>query len=180
MSTSAPALAPAPQSSALVRYATASTIALFLVVGVTGGLMFFHVAPGPLKLMHEWLSLVFVVAAAVHVVRNWKGFVKVLKARATLLVFGATLLVGGMFFLAPRGEGKGNPMRELATTAQRAPLSALAPVLGVTSEELLGRLRAQGIQIDDARLSVADVAARQGMDPQRVLGIVLSGQRRAR
>jgi hypothetical protein len=165
--------ATAAQPRPWARYATASTIGLFLIVGVTGVLMFFHVAPGPLKAAHEWLSLLFVVAAVVHVVRNGKAFTKLLRAPSTWIVIGGAVLASALFFLAP-GDGGSNPMRALAQSAQRAPISALAPVLGVSSDELLARLRQNGIQADDARLSADEIAAKQGLEPQRVLSAMLT------
>lgn len=179
MSTNTAILSPAsPQQKAILRYATAATIALFLIVGVSGVLMFFHVAPGPIKLAHEWLSLLFVAAAVIHVVRNGKAFNKLLRARPTWLLLGGALVGAALFFLAPSREGGGNPMRGLAASAQKAPITALAPVIGASPDEVLRRLRAQGIQADDAKLSANEIAERQGMDPQRVLGAMLTKGKR--
>ena len=52
-------------------YATPLATGAGLVVGVTGLMMFFHLAEGAVKELHEWLGVVAVAAVLLHVVRNW-------------------------------------------------------------------------------------------------------------
>ena len=63
----------------IARYATAATIATFLVTGITGVLMFYHIGGYYLRTAHDWIGMAFVVAAVFHVVRNWNGCVKLMK-----------------------------------------------------------------------------------------------------
>ena len=44
----------------LRKYATQTTMALSLVVGVTGVMMFYHFYKGEVEALHEWLGLAFV------------------------------------------------------------------------------------------------------------------------
>ncbi len=46
----------------------------FLLMGVTGILMFFHWDTGLNKTVHEWLGWAMVVAVALHVKVNLQGF----------------------------------------------------------------------------------------------------------
>ena len=46
----------------------------FLLIAVTGILMFFHVDTGLNKVAHEWLGLLMVVAIILHIMLNFKGF----------------------------------------------------------------------------------------------------------
>ncbi len=72
----------------VARYATAATLATFLVTGVTGVLLFYHVGGQYLRTAHDWVGMAFVVASVLHVVRNWNACVKLLKkprAQAVLL-----------------------------------------------------------------------------------------------
>src|SRR5690606_36705954 len=45
----------------------------FLVVGITGLLMFFHLFEGYTEEVHKVLGLFFVVCAISHIILNWKG-----------------------------------------------------------------------------------------------------------
>lgn len=53
------------------EWATPLTIGLFLLMGVTGLLMFFHWDNSLQKTLHEWLRWLMVAAAVVHALANW-------------------------------------------------------------------------------------------------------------
>ena len=52
--------------------ATSLTSLVFLVVGITGVMMYFHLFTSSVKDLHEILGLLFVVAALFHVLVNFK------------------------------------------------------------------------------------------------------------
>jgi amino acid transporter len=55
------------------NYVTPLITLVFLVVGITGVLMFFHLFDGCTEVVHEFLGLFFVVCAVFHVILNWKA-----------------------------------------------------------------------------------------------------------
>ena len=54
----------------LRSWVTPITIGSFLLLGVTGLLMFFKVRGGLIVVAHEWLSPIFVVGACLHIFLN--------------------------------------------------------------------------------------------------------------
>ena len=64
------------------RFAGILTGLTFLVVGVTGVLMFFHVKSGTIVGLHEWLGICFLVAAGFHLAINWRSFASYLNSPA--------------------------------------------------------------------------------------------------
>ena len=54
--------------------ATPLTIGIFLIMSVTGILMFFHWDTGFNKLAHEWLGWLMVVAVVLHILANMTAF----------------------------------------------------------------------------------------------------------
>src|SRR5690554_7727665 len=58
---------------------------IFLVVGLSGLLMFFHVFDGYTEVVHEILGLFFVVFSVLHVILNWKAFKIYFKMRVFIL-----------------------------------------------------------------------------------------------
>ena len=121
-------------SDGLRRHATAATAAVFVVVGLSGVLMFFHLGEAQVKELHEWLGLGFVAFAALHVWRNGAAFARLVTRPATHVALGVASLAAAGFMLAADGDGGGNPMGRFVRLAEQAPLSALAPVLGVSEE----------------------------------------------
>lgn len=151
--------------SVLQRQATPFTTSLFVISAVSGVALFFHVGTAWFREMHEILSLVLLVPFALHVWRNWPAFVGYFKRGAmTAAIVGGLVLSGLFVYEAESGGSAGNPMMTLATRAQQAPLSALAPLLGITDAALVDRLKAAGIADATAADSLAGIAARTGRD----------------
>lgn len=163
------------KKSFLATYATALTTAIFLVVAVTGVLVFFHIGEKYIKGAHEWLGLAFVLAAGLHVVRHWKGFVNLMKQKRTWALSGlATLALGGFMLSASLGPSSGgNPMKAMVDVTTRAPVESLAPVLGIGTDELVKRLEAGGVQVASASQTLEEIAKSQGQPLPKLYGLIL-------
>jgi hypothetical protein len=141
------------------EWATPVTIGAFVLMAVTGLLMFFHWDSGLNKLAHEWLGWVMIAGVALHVAVNWGAFRRYFMASATgrgvIAAFAVILLTS----FAPVGGGKGAPPPVLAMNAiARAPIAALAPLAGRSAEEMIRALNAAGIAVAGPEASIASVA----------------------
>mgnify|MGYP000869958899 CR=1 FL=1 len=54
------------------NYVTPFISLVFLVVGISGVLMFFHLFDGYTEVVHEVLGVFFMICAVMHIVLNWK------------------------------------------------------------------------------------------------------------
>lgn len=158
--------------SVLRRYVTQSTSAVGLIVGITGLMLFFHLARGPVESAHEWLGLLFVVIALLHVVRHRRSFAVMLRERRQQVLFAVAALGFAAFLLAPSNGP--NPRHRLIDLAMEAPLARLAPVVGIVPEEAERRLTAAGIAVPNTEQSLAGIAAFNHVEPGQLLGLVLS------
>ncbi|MBC7908112.1 MAG: DUF4405 domain-containing protein [Rhodospirillaceae bacterium] len=156
----------------LRKYATQATSALAVVIGVTGVMMFFRIAKGEVEAMHEWLGLTFVAVAALHVVRHRRGFMAMLRQPRMRALFVVTA-VAALAFLVRGPVKQGNPLRQITQMTANAPLSALAPVMGVSTEELTTRLQGAGLTVTGTDQSIDSIAKAQGRDPIGVLADLL-------
>jgi hypothetical protein len=73
----------------------------FLVVATTGLLMLLHVRLPGMKGLHEWMGVVFVVAALLHIVLNWRPFLTCLRQRSAAVALGVALVLGAVALLVP-------------------------------------------------------------------------------
>lgn len=146
------------------KHATACTAALFLVVGVSGILIFFHLGNNLFKTLHEWLGLGFVALSILHVWRNGPGFLKLLTKPATYVALVIALGIAGgfVFNAATTKETGGNPMRRVIQAMETAPISAVAPVVGTDLAGLQTRLDAIGVKADDGSASLRKLAQQSG------------------
>lgn len=153
------------------EWATPLTIGAFLLMGVTGLLMFFHWDNSLQKTLHEWLGWLMVAAAVVHALANWLGFKRYFKPGPALwLVVLSALVLAGSFIPWSGGAKKGPSTPALAIqTLSGAPVRLLAPLYGQTPEQARQALAAAGITLADDEASLASAV---GKDRER-LGVAL-------
>lgn len=155
----------------LKKYSTPLAGALALVICITGVMMFYGVFKGEVQAMHEWLGMAFVVAVVLHLVRHRRPVVHLMTQQRTLVLIGLTALISASFIvLAPAKEG--NPVRQVVSSVMRAPISDLAPVLGISTEEAVARLTQAGAREPAAAKSIEVLARESGVNPMKLVAAV--------
>lgn len=169
----------------LRAWATPITIGSFLLLGVTGLLMFFRVRGGLIVVAHEWLSPIFVVGACLHIWLNW-GAVRAHLSRARGIIIVGLFAALLAFSIAPfkevdeiaREHGHGQEMfaRRAAKLLLQARISTVAELTGRTPRQLRDSLGRCGIRITTDDVSLADAAQQSRVSPVRALDAVLQGE----
>lgn len=150
--------------SILRKYATPLSMATFLVIGITGLMMFFHVRNSQVGDLHEWFGIAFVVIVLLHLIRNIKSFGLLLRQPRTwvvvVLIAGGGLGAVGASF-ATAGDSLGNPraaQAEAIAHLSDAPIAVMAPAMGLTGDEVIARLAQNGAPGATAEMSLNQVA----------------------
>lgn len=153
------------------EWATPLTIGVFVLMGATGLLMFFHWDNSLQKTLHEWVGWGMVAAVVVHALANWLGFKRYFKPGPALWIMTLfALVVAGSFVSWSGGAKKGPSTPGLAIQAvSGAPIRLLAPLYGRTPEQARQALAEAGITMADDE---ATLAATVGKDRER-LGMAL-------
>ncbi len=161
-----------------LRAATPIVAAVFLVSATTGVLLFFHLGERLIKELHEWMGVVFVVAALLHIVRNGRALLAHGRKPA-LWIAGVLALAAAAVFIVPElgaPAGGGNDgIRKLIGVVQRTPIVELAPLLATSPAELVARLEAAGLKVAGTSASIAEVATASDRPPREVLELALAG-----
>jgi hypothetical protein len=149
------------------HWATPLTIGAFLLMAVTGVLMFFHLDRGLNKEAHEWLGWAMIVAVGLHVAVNFAGFKRHLVQPTGRVLIGVFVVLLGLSFVTVGNQsdepGFAPPLRAMA----QVPLSTLAPVLKLTTAELRERLGASGVLATSDTQTLAELV---GPDLRRQIG----------
>jgi len=162
------------------EWATPITVGAFLLSAVTGILMFFHGDTGLNKVAHEWLGWALVVGVGLHVVTNFQAFKRHLASARGQWLIGAFALVLALSFIPAGGGERGEPPFGAAMDAlSAAPISTLAPLAGLTSDELIQRLAAAGYPASSPDTRISDLAGGKREAHFQLIGIVFPGQGRA-
>ena len=155
----------------LRSWSTPLTIGVFILMSVTGVMMFFELNAGLVTQAHEWFSWAFLFAAGAHIITNIRPFKTHLKStwgRASIVVF-TTVLVASLFSW---GVITGTQLLwPVEVALVNAPLTTLADLTKTTPDALVARMKANGITAASGQ-SLHDIAVAQGVNPDRLLIIV--------
>jgi len=139
------------------EWATPLTAGAFIVLAVTGLLMFFHLDRGLNHLAHEWIGWLLVLGVVCHVTANFLGFKKHLSGMLGKALIIAFILVLGLSFVQPeerkRPPGWAQPVKALAFL----PLSELASVARISVDEVRARLTESGLNPTSDEQSIKDL-----------------------
>ena len=155
---------------------TPITTASFVIVALTGVLMLVDVKSATIKEFHEMVSIVFVVAAAAHLVVNWGCFGSYVRKPLTIVLAVVVTVLVVLLFTGSGGSGsrgRRSPM-EIFGRLEAASLAQVAPVLGVSAEESVAFLKAQGFQVSGESQSIGDIAKNSGKRGMEIISSLLA------
>ena len=92
--------------------ATSFTTTTFLVIGISGVMMFFHFFDSSVKELHEILGLAFVVAAVLHVIMNWKSMKNYFSKKIFISAVIIVAVISGIFISVNSSKAE-NPKKLL-------------------------------------------------------------------
>ncbi len=151
--------------------ATSLTSVVFLIVGLSGVLLYFHLYESSVKELHEILGLVFVVAALLHIVANWKQM-KGYFSKKTFIVVSFSVLLVSVSLVKFENADKPNPKKVLIQAMLQAPLEDAVYLLGSDINSVQTRFEKEGIVYEDA-ISISEVAKENKTSPFRIVGMIL-------
>ena len=159
-------------------WATPLTIGSFVLMAVTGVLMFFHADMGLNKLAHEWLGLVMVAGVGLHAAVNWLAFKRhLLASRTGQVLVGVFAVVLVASFLVPeRGRDEGGPPPMLAMRAvMNGTLQTVAPLTGRSVQDLQAALQQAGFKAVAADQPLGTLTNGDFERDGQLLGVLFGG-----
>jgi len=152
--------------------ATSFTTLTFVVIAISGVMMFFHFNDMLVKDLHEILGLVFVIAAFLHVIVNWKSmknyFSKKIFIGATII----TTIVSGLF-IYQGSNNTDNPKMVMMQKVLNAPLIDSFKLLNGNYENAIKKLASQNINIVDNK-TIKTLAKANKISPFKIVKIITS------
>lgn len=131
----------------LRSWATPLIIGSFLIMGVSGALMFFHAETTLMKVVHEWAGWAMVIGAVAHLALNWRAFTTYFKRPLATGIMGLSAVVLALTFLPVSGpEGGGDFTRTAMRALSGGEIGTLAALSGTDTETVLAQLGAAGVE----------------------------------
>lgn len=154
----------------------ALTIASFIVISITGILMFFHINIGWIKFAHELISWVFVVAAFCHALVHWKLLVAYFRNRFALALMLPVLIVGGSSLVSTTKGPSGHPMAQIISRLEQASLESVSQLIQRDPSDVRGKLKELGIMVESVDQTIAEIAERNGKKPIDLVFLLFSNR----
>lgn len=159
----------------LRAWATPLVVGAFLLMAVTGVLMFFHVNTGLAKGMHEWAGLVMVTGGIAHLWLNWRAFTTYLKRPVGAAIMGLGAVALGVSFLSLGGVGgPGEAIAGVMQSVGNAPVSVLAQLSGKTADDVVATLSGLGLTGATADSTVSALTGGDREGQMEALGAVFA------
>jgi hypothetical protein len=153
-------------------YATSFTTLMFLVIGISGVMMFFHFYDKYVKELHEILGLVFVAAALFHVIANWKAMKNYFSKKVFLFAITTTIVVSSVFVINSLGKGE-NPKGVMMGRVLNGPSAITFQLLNGDYNKAVEKLKAQNIIVGEGK-SISEIAKENKTSPFKIVSIVSS------
>ena len=161
-------------SSVLGRYATPFITGLFIVSLISGIALFFHIGPSGFHGMLEWLSMLLILPFALHLWKNWRPFLTHFKRAPMGIALAVSVLISLPFLLPSGQQGAGGPPPFAFSHMILAnPASDVAPLLGMTPQDLVARLTAAGIAIETPSQPIREAIAASGKPEMQAIAAIV-------
>lgn len=170
-----------PFAKFMNKYGTPFTTVFFLISTVTGVALFFHWGPMAFHPMHEWLSMVLLLAFALHLIKNWTPLVNYGRRGLLYGPIFIGVLASVYFFVQPSGNPAGNKQVafRLAGMVTKAHLADLAPLFGTNTDGVVERLRVQKITVDVPDETIEQVAKANNRTANEVILALMPGKQQS-
>lgn len=151
------------------EYATSLTAVTFLLIAVSGVMMYFHLFDNYVKEMHELVGLLFVGAVVLHLIANW-GAMKNYFSKGVFRVMTAAIVVVAIGFVATAERGE-NPKGQIIEAVLKSPIEQSFPLLGNDVAVGIEKLAKAGIQINQFK-TIEEIAKANHISPFEIVGIL--------
>lgn len=129
--------------SSLRKWATPLTVGSFMIMGVTGSLMFFHVDIGLNKTVHEWAGWAMLIGVGAHMLLNWRAFTTYFKRPLAVGIMAVGAVALALSFVPMGGEG-GNPAFRVVNAMNSATVESVVALSGQPMAEAIAHLGEAG------------------------------------
>lgn len=152
-------------------WATPLATGTFIILAVTGILMFFKIETGFIGPVHEWLSWALTAGVALHIAANWKSFTAYFSRKPALAIIGTGLLVTLISVFAPVKK-ESNPRMNILRAVESSSLETVAGVAAEKSETIISKLQSKGITVEKPSMTIREIAAKNSREEKDILGII--------
>ncbi len=151
-------------------FITPLTTIIFLVVALSGLLMFFHIFDGYTEVVHEILGVIFVVFSVLHVILNWKALKIHFKKRVFILSTIVVAVISILLVIQQQKSPKFDTI--LIERITNAPIEDVLKILQLDSIVVVKRLEENGISFIEGA-SMEEIRINNKVSPKKLFDLII-------
>lgn len=152
------------------NFVTPLITTIFIVVAVSGVLMFFHLFDGYTEVVHEILGLFFVIFSGFHIILNWNALKIHFKKRFFMPAAITVVALSVLLIVQQSGNPKFDTI--LYERIANAPVGDVLKVLQVDSVKAVKKLEANGISYKE-ETTMKEIWMNNNLHPQKVFDLIM-------
>lgn len=156
----------------LRQWSTPLIIGAYLVTGISGVMLFFHFGESLIKGAHEWIGILFVIGALLHIKNHWTPFKRYFSKPIAQAVIVSALAAGLSFMVVSGDEPGGNPVRAVMHSIEQAPLTQVAQLQNRDLNVLVQRMQRAGFTVTDTSQTLQVIADANGHSPRELIPLL--------
>lgn len=153
------------------NYITPFISLVFLVVGISGLLMLFHLFDGYTEVVHEILGVFFIICAIFHIIINWKALRIHFKKGVFIPALLGVLTLSVILIISERMS----PPLDLVIFNKmvKAPLNDAFKTLDINYEKASEKLKENGLSIENST-TLEEIWINNDSNPEKVIDLIMS------
>jgi len=153
------------------NYITPFISLVFLVVGISGLLMLFHLFDGYTEVVHEILGVFFIICAIFHIIINWKALRIHFKKGVFIPTLLGVLTLSVILIISERMS----PPVDLVIFNKivKAPINDAFKTLDINYEKASEKLKENGLSIKEAT-TIEEIWINNDSNPEEVIDLIMS------
>jgi len=155
----------------LREWVTPLTIGSFIISAVTGIVIFFHIRIGLVRPAHEWLSWFLVLGGIIHIITNWKPFIRYSSRPISAGIIAVFIILCVLSFI-PIGEKKARPLHMAGNALLDTSLQTVSLVTKEDPNILMDKLIRKGVQVNNAEQTIKEIAVQSDKSGRVLLGLI--------
>lgn len=158
------------------NFSTTPTIALFMIISITGIFLLLHVGSPNIKILHEWLGAAFIACGILHVIANWKLMKRYLGGMKAAAIGMMLMSAVAYSQLAVPSNQEGSPIKSILMQVKKAPLATIADLYNQETDTLVEKLKNKGYTVAATDNTLDDIARQNNIPAEKVIALIASGQ----
>lgn len=160
----------------LKEFSTSLSALVFVVISITGVLMFFHVFDNYTKKLHELIGLGFVLFVILHIISNWTLMKKYFTKKIFILLLVATGLFSSFISISSSNSPKTNQKmitKQILKYTFSSPLDKTLEYLKISTKVANEKLKSKNL-LTDQLFSINQIAEKNGVSPSFVYSTIVN------